>query len=46
VIPFTARLQDEGDRNRLIAFLKAENMKLSRVIHNQPFMLRPTPKDD
>ena len=44
VTPFQARLQDENERNRLIAFLKQENMKIDRIIHNQPFMLKPTPK--
>ncbi len=44
-IAFTAQLNEEGDRNRLIAFLKSENMQIDRLIHNQPFMLTPTPKD-
>ncbi len=34
VIPFTASMHLETDRNRLIAFLHSENYKLTRVIHN------------
>ena len=44
-IKFTANLSKEGDRNRLIAFLKSENMQIDKIIHNQPFMLKPTPKE-
>jgi len=33
-IAFTAQLNEEGDRNRLIAFLKSENMQIDRLIHN------------
>jgi len=44
-IQFSAQLSEEGDRNRLIAFLKSENMQIDRLVHNQPFMLEPTPKD-
>jgi hypothetical protein len=42
-IPFTGRLSEQEDRNRLVAFLKHESLKLDKVIHNQPFMLAPTP---
>ncbi len=44
--PFTAQLSKEADRSRLIAYLKAEDMKITRLIHNQPFMLKPTPKEN
>ncbi|TNV82221.1 hypothetical protein FGO68_gene9449 [Halteria grandinella] len=44
--PFTARIQEEEDRNRLVAFLKQENMKVTKLIHNQPFMLKPTAKEE
>jgi NADP-dependent 3-hydroxy acid dehydrogenase YdfG len=46
VIPFTAHLNVQEDRNRLIAFLKHEHMKIDKLIHNQPFMLKPTGIDD
>lgn len=46
LIPFTAHLSEEEDRNRLIAFLKEEGMVISKLIHNQPFMLKPSEVDN
>ncbi|CDW91507.1 UNKNOWN [Stylonychia lemnae] len=43
IIRFKAHLSEQDDRNRLIAFLKSENMVISRMVNNQPFMIRPTP---
>ena len=45
VIPFTARLQEESERARLLAFLHAENFKLTQIIHNQPFLFKPVEKE-
>ena len=34
IIPFTAKLHLESERARLMAFLHAENIKLSNIVHN------------
>ena len=39
-------MNDEEDRNRLVAFLKDKNMAIQTAIHNQPFMLVPPPKKE
>ena len=38
---FEAEVYEEDERNRLMAYLKEENMSVSTLIHNQPFMLQP-----
>ncbi len=44
-IHFQASLENEQDISRLIAYLKEENMLIGNLIHNQPYMLKPTPPD-
>ena len=39
-------MNDEEDRNRLMAFLKDQNMAIQTAIHNQPYMLAPPKKSD
>ena len=39
---FEAFPNEEEDRNRLIAFLKSNNMKIKTLVQNQPFLLQPT----
>ena len=41
VLFLDAFINQEEDRNRLIAMLKQENLKIQSLIHNQPFMLTP-----
>jgi hypothetical protein len=45
LIPFTASMDSVMDRGRLIAYLLAENIKLTHVVHNQPFLMKPTEKE-
>ena len=45
IIPFQGFANEETDRVRLIAFLKQENFIINRLIHNQPFMIKPSEKE-
>lgn len=42
VIMFEGFPNEEEDRNRLISFLIANEMKVGTLVQNQPFMLKPT----
>jgi hypothetical protein len=43
--PFNTFLNEQSDRDHLISYLKAKNQKISYLILNQPFKLRPTVDD-
>jgi len=39
---FEAFPNEEQDRNRIVSYLLANDMQVSTLIQNQPFMLKPT----
>ena len=36
-----ASIKEQDDRNRLLAYMQEEGMKVSVLVHNQPFMFDP-----
>ena len=42
---FQAFLNEQADRDRLIAYLKQNNLQIKNIVFNQPFKLRPVVDD-